>query len=50
MFEPYEDLVDQIYSEFHETLINNQDPHSQIESDETPGPKYSSANDSETQK
>ena len=28
-FEPYGDLVDQAYSKFNETLINNQDPQRQ---------------------
>ena len=32
-FKPYGDLVDQVYSKFKETFINNQDPHSQIECD-----------------
>ena len=36
-FEPYGGLVGQGFSKFNETLINNQeDPHSQIENDETP--------------
>ena len=30
-FEPYNDLVDQAFSQFNENSINNQDPHSQIE-------------------
>ena len=30
-FEPYGDVVDQAYSKFNETLINNQDPRGQIE-------------------
>ena len=30
-FEPYGDVVDQVCSKFNETLINNQDPHGQIE-------------------
>ena len=38
-FEPYGDL-DQAFSQFNENLINNQDKHSQIENDETPGPEY----------
>ena len=37
--EPYRDLVDQMFQQFNENLINNQDPHSQIENDETPGAK-----------
>ena len=31
------DLVYQAYSKFNETLINNQDSHSQIKNDETAG-------------
>ena len=46
-FEPYGDLVDEVYSRFSETLINNQDPHSQIENDEVPGAEYPNGNDSE---
>ena len=35
--EPYGGLVGHGFSKFNETLINNQeDPHSQIENDETP--------------
>ena len=30
-FETYGDVVDQVYSKFNETLINNQDPRGQIE-------------------
>ena len=33
-FEPHGDLVDKAYLQFNETLINNQDLHSQIENDE----------------
>ena len=29
-FKPYTDLVDQDFSRFNDTLINNEDPHSQI--------------------
>ena len=40
-FESYCDLLDQAYySHCSETLISNQGHHSQIENDETPGPKY----------
>ena len=39
-FELYGDLVDQAFSQFNENLINNQDPHSQIENDETLGAEY----------
>ena len=35
-FQPYGDLVDQVFSQFKETLVNSQDPHGQIENDETP--------------
>ena len=34
--EPYGDLVDQAFVQLNEIFINNQDPHSQIENDETP--------------
>ena len=47
IFEPYGDLVDEVYSRLSETLINNQDPHSQIEHDEIPGAEYPNGNDSE---
>ena len=46
-FEPYGDLVDQAFSQFNENLINNQDPHIQIENDGTPGPEYPNDSDSE---
>ena len=46
-FEPYGDLVDQVFSQFNENPINNQDPHSQIESDETPVAEYPNEDDSE---
>ena len=50
-FEPYGESVDQDFSQFNEKSINNQDPHSQIENDETPGTEYPYENDSEdTQK
>ena len=45
--EPYGDLVDQTFSKFNENSIINQDPHSQIENDETPGAEYPNENDSE---
>ena len=45
--EPYSDLIDQTFSQFNENSINNQDPHSQIESDEMPGAKCRNENDSE---
>ena len=44
-FEPYGDLVDQAFSQFNENSINNKDPHSQIENDETPEAEH--PNDSE---
>ena len=46
-FEPYGDLVDQVFFQFNANLMNNQDPHSQIENDETPGAEYSNESDSE---
>ena len=45
--EPHGDFVDQAYSEFNETLINNQDPQSQTVNDETPGAEYSNESYSE---
>ena len=39
-FEPYGGLVDQAFSLFNENSINNQDPHSQTENDETPEAEY----------
>ena len=47
MFDPYGDLVDQTYSKFNETLINNQGTHKQIENDETPQAEYPHENNSE---
>ena len=46
-FEPHGDLVDRAYLRFNETLINNQDQHSQIENGETPVAEYPNENDSE---
>ena len=46
-FESYGDLADQAFSQFHENSIKNQDPHNQIENDETPCAKYLNENDSE---
>ena len=46
-FEPYGNLVDQVFSQFNENSINIQDPHSQIENDETPEAEYPNENDSE---
>ena len=39
-----------MYSWLNETLIDNQDPHSQIENDEIPGGEYPNDNDSEDTK
>ena len=39
-FEPYGDLVDQASSQFNQNWITNQDPHSQVEKDETVGAEY----------
>ena len=36
-----------MYSRLNETLVNNQNPHSQIENDEIPGAEYPNDNDSE---
>ena len=44
-FEPYDDLIDQAFSQFNENLINNQDPHSQA--DETPEAEYPNENHSD---
>ena len=46
-FQPYEDLVDQSFSQFNENSINNQDPHSKFENDGTPGAEYRNENNSE---
>ena len=46
-FEPYGDLVDQGYSNCNAALINNQNPHSQTENDETAVAEYPNENDSE---
>ena len=46
-FKPYGDLVGQAFLQFNENLINNQDPHSQIENDKTPGEQYPNESDSE---
>ena len=35
------------FSQFNENSINNQDPHSQIENDETSGAEYTNENNSE---
>ena len=41
------DLVNQAFAQFNENLINDQDPNSQIENDETSGAEYSNESDSE---
>ena len=46
-FEPCGNLVDQAFLQFNVNLINNQDPHSRIENDETPGAEYPNESDSE---
>ena len=46
-FEPHGDLVDRAYMRFNETLINNQDPYSQIENGEKQQAEYPNENDSE---
>ena len=45
--------MDQAFSNFNENLISNQDPHSQIQNDETPGgvfPNESNSEEGETNK
>ena len=44
---PYGDLPDQSFSQFKDNSINNQDPHSQTENDETPEAENPNENDSE---
>ena len=39
-FEPSGNLINQVYSKFIETLINNQGPLFQTENDETPEAEY----------
>ena len=46
-FETYGGLIDQAFSQFNENLMNNQDPHSQTENDETPGAEYPNESQSE---
>ena len=46
-FEPYGDLDYQAFVQFNENLINNQDPHSQIENHETPQAQYPNESDLE---
>ena len=45
--ESYGDLVDHDFLQFNKNLINNHDPFSLIENDETPGADYPSKKDSE---
>ena len=45
-FEPYNDIVDQEFSQFNENSIKSQDRHRQIQTNETPEAKYLNANDS----
>ena len=47
MFERYGHLVDQAFSQFNENSINNQEPNSQIEKDETPMAEYPNENNSD---
>ena len=47
MFERYGHSVDQAFSQFNEDSINNQEPNSQIEKDETPMAEYPNENDSD---
>ena len=46
-FETYGNLVNNVYSWRNETLINNQEPHSQIENNEILGAEYPNSNDPE---
>ena len=46
-FEPCGDLVDQAFVQFNENLINNRDPYSQIENDETLEAEYPIGSDLE---
>ena len=45
--EAYGSLVDQVFLQFNENLINNQDPQSQIKKNETLGAEYPDQNDSD---
>ena len=49
-FQPYDDSVDQAFSQFNENLINNQESHSQIENDDTLVAEYPMKLIQETQK
>ena len=44
-FELFGDLFDQVFCQFNENSIWNQDSHSQIENDETSGAEYPNEND-----
>ena len=46
-FEAYGSLVDQVFWQFNENLINNQDQQSQIKNNETLGAEYPNQNDSD---
>ena len=46
-FEPSGDFAEETHSRLNEILINNQDPHGQIENGETPGAEYPNENVSE---
>ena len=46
-FETYGNLVNNVYSRLNETLINNQEPHSQIQNNEILGAEYPNSNDPE---
>ena len=47
-FKSYGNLVDQVFLQYNENLINNRDPQSQIEDDEAPRVEYPNENDSES--
>ena len=40
-------LSPELFSQFNENIINNQDPHRQIENDDTPEAEYPNENNSE---
>ena len=46
-FQSYGDLNDPVFFQFNENLIKNQDPHSEIENDETPEAEHLNDLDSE---
>ena len=43
-FEPYGDLADQAFSQFNNNSVNNQDPHSKTENNQTPEAEYPNEN------